>query len=261
MKKLYYFILFIVLFGCQKQQLPVITEDHKEVLVDSTLIKDDNLFEGENENQTGVGSSGTAEEEEVLTTSPPPTESKQEDSVYVSPKLQNESNASYIIDNGRILYVVPDTMLVMKNYEIVIRISKSNSQTTISQNIERKEKVKTEQIKTTSKMQVELIDPQKDCFNITSVNSSKQLVDSTYTEWKFNVQPIKSGTNRLDLVVSIFLNEDLKQVSYSDEIFVKANPKAQIKDFWSTNWKWIFEKLVLPLVTWFIGYWMGKKKK
>ena len=260
MKKLYYFILFIALFGCQKQQLPVITEDHKEVLVDSTLIKDDNLFGDENENQTGVGSSGTTEEE-VLTTNPPPTESKQEDSVYVKPKLQNESNTSYIIDNGRILYVVPDTMLVMKNYEIVIRISKSNSQTTISQNIQRKDKVKTEQIKTTSKMQVELIDPQKDCFNITSVNSSKQLVDSTYTEWKFNVQPIKSGTNRLDLVVSIFLNEDLKQVSYSDEIFVKANPKAQIKDFWSTNWKWIFEKLVLPLVTWFIGYWMGKKKK
>lgn len=260
MKKLYYFILFIVLFGCQKQQLPVITEDHKEVLVDSTLIKDDNLFGDENENQTGVGSSGTTEEE-ALTTSPPPTESKQEDSVYVKPKLQNESNTSYIIDNGRILYVVPDTMLVMKNYEIVIRISKSNSQTTISQNIQRKDKVKTEQIKTTSKMQVELIDPQKDYFNITSVNSSKQLVDSTYTEWKFNVQPIKSGTNRLDLVVSIFLNEDLKQVSYSDEIFVKANPKAQIKDFWSTNWKWIFEKLVLPLVTWFIGYWMGKKKK
>ena len=260
MKKIHFFILFLIFVSCQKQQLPLHGNNEKEILVDSTITKD--LFEYENGNETGMESSGSQDEKDKnLTTSPPPTESKQEDSVYVAPKLQNESNASYIIDNGRILYVVPDTMLVMKNYEIVIRISKSNSQTTISQNIQRKDKVKTEQIKTTSKMQVELIDPQKDCFNITSVNSSKQLVDSTYTEWKFNVQPIKSGTNRLDLVVSIFLNEDLKQVSYSDEIFVKANPKAQIKDFWSTNWKWIFEKLVLPLVTWFIGYWMGRKKK
>ena len=260
MKKIHFFILFLILVSCQKQQLPVDGKNEKEILVDSTITKD--LFEYENGNETGMGSSGSQDEKDKDLTTSPSTESTQEDSVYVNPKLQNESSTtSYNIDTGRILYVVPDTMLVMKNYEIVIRISKSNSQTTIFQNIQRKDKVKTEQIKTTSKMQVELIDPQKDCFNITSVNSSKQLVDSTYTEWKFNVQPIKSGTNRLDLVVSIFLNEDLKQVSYSDEIFVKANPKAQIKDFWSTNWKWIFEKLVLPLVTWFIGYWMGKKKK
>jgi hypothetical protein len=116
-------------------------------------------------------------------------------------------------------------------------------------------------IRTTGKMQVELIDPQKSYFNITSINSNKQLVDSTFTEWKFNVQPIKSGTNRLDLVVSIFIEDDIKQISYSDEIYVRTNPKAQIADFWFTNWKWILEKLILPLITWFIGYWMGKKKK
>jgi len=181
-----------------------------------------------------------------------------DDSVYT--ESSNESN----VDLGRILYVVPDTMYVMKNYEIVIRISNSQSNNLIFQNLERqmiRAESETRIIRTTGKMQVELIDPQKSCFNITSINSNKQLVDSTFTEWKFNVQPIKSGTNRLDLVVSIFIEDDIKQISYSDEIYVRTNPKAQIADFWFTNWKWILEKLILPLITWFIGYWMGKRKK
>lgn len=256
MRKLLIFII-LILFGCQKQKLPYLPNDKESVLLDSSMVKDDDLFKNV-ESEHGNGSS------DPLTSEPPPTTSQNEnykrDTVQIYEK-NSVTPSTHKLDVGRILYVVPDTMLVMKDYEIVIRISQSSSSTIIYQNIKQIEKTKTEEIKTTSRMQVELIDPQKDCFNITSINSSKQVVDSTFTEWKFNVQPIKSGTNKLDLVVSVFINGDVKQLSYSDEIYVKTNPKAQIKDFWFTNWKWIFEKLILPVVTWLIGFWMGKKKK
>lgn len=247
MKKFLFFIP-ILLVSClnsgqvDKETLPITS-------VDSTKEEVFFIDSSSTTNGDGDGSSGGSysDNNEI-----------HDDSVYT--ESSNESN----VDLGRILYVVPDTMYVMKNYEIVIRISNSQSNNLIFQNLERqmiRAESETRIIRTTGKMQVELIDPQKSYFNITSINSNKQLVDSTFTEWKFNVQPIKSGTNRLDLVVSIFIEDDIKQISYSDEIYVRTNPKAQIADFWFTNWKWILEKLILPLITWFIGYWMGKKKK
>jgi len=248
------FLLFIpiILISCLKSDKG--GKDTLPITITDSTQKEVFLFDSSSTSSSpngggGVGGSDSpySDDNEVYT-----------DSVYS--ESANNSN----IDLGRIMYLVPDTMYVMKNYEIIIRISNSQSNSLIFENLQKqmtRDEVETRIIRTTGKMQVELIDPQKSCFNITSINSNKQLVDSTFTEWKFNVQPTKFGTNRLDLVVSIFIEDDIKQISYSDEIYVRTNPKAQIADFWFTNWKWIFEKLLLPLLTWFIGYWMGKKKK
>jgi hypothetical protein len=110
-------------------------------------------------------------------------------------------------------------------------------------------------------MQVEIIDPTGNSFKVTPVNIQKQFVDSTYTEWRFNVTPLKSGTNKLNLVISIFKDDDVKQIVYSDDIYVRSNPKAEIKSFWYDNWKWFLEKLLIPLASWSFGLWLGRKIK
>ena len=150
-------------------------------------------------------------------------------------------------------------MQVMKNYEVIVRISKSQTNVEIHNNLNGK--VFEKSIKTSNKMQVELIDPTGNSFKVTPVNVQKQLVDSTYTEWRFNVTPLKSGTNKLNLVISIFKDDDVKQIVYSDEIYVRSNPKAEIKSFWYDNWKWVFEKMLIPLGTWIFGIWLGRKTK
>jgi hypothetical protein len=160
--------------------------------------------------------------------------------------------------NGQIIYKVPDTMQVMKNYDIVVRISKSKDNIHITENINGR--ITHKNIITTSKMEVNLVDA-NGAFRITKINTDKQLVDSTYTEWKFSVIPIKSGTNKLNLVVSIIKGDDVKQVVYSDEIYVKTNAPAQIKTFWYDNWKWSMDKIIIPIITWLIGIWIGKRKK
>lgn len=170
----------------------------------------------------------------------------------ISEKINHE------ITNGQIIYKVPDTMQVMKNYDIIVRISKSKDNIHITENINGK--ITHKNIITTSKMEVNLVDA-NGAFKITKINTDKQLVDSTYTEWKFSVIPIKSGTNKLNLVVSIIKGEDIKQVVYSDEIYVKANAPAQIKTFWYDNWKWSMEKILIPVITWLFGMWWGKRKE
>jgi hypothetical protein len=160
---------------------------------------------------------------------------------------------------GQVVYKVPDTMQVMKNYEVIVRISKSQTNVEIHNNLNGK--VFQKSIKTSNKMQVELIDPTGNSFKVTPVNVQKQLVDSTYTEWRFNVTPLKSGTNKLNLVISIFKDDDVKQIVYSDDIYVRSNPKAEIKSFWYDNWKWFLEKLLIPLASWLFGLWIGRKIK
>lgn len=161
-------------------------------------------------------------------------------------------------DLGQVIYKVPDTMKVMNNYEVVVRISKSSNNVEITSNLNGK--IFSKNIKTSNKMQVELVDPTSS-FQIKEINNQKQLVDSTYTEWKFNVLPLKPGSNKLDLVVSIIKGDDIKQVVFSDEIFVHSNTPAQIKEFWYENWKWSIEKLIIPVLTWFLGMWWGKRRE
>jgi hypothetical protein len=169
------------------------------------------------------------------------------------------TNVNSQSDLGQVIYKVPDTMQVMKNYDIIVRISRSNTNVEISQNLNGK--VITKSIKTSHTMQVELVDPTGECFKILEVNSQKQMVDSSYTEWRFNVTPIKSGNNKLNLVVSIFKNDDVKQTVYSDEIYVQANAPAQIKSFWYENWKWSMEKIIIPILAWLFGRWWGKRSE
>jgi hypothetical protein len=182
-------------------------------------------------------------------------------SVYVDSKnkvINNNKTQKHEITNGQIIYKVPDTMQVMKNYDVIVRISKSSDNIQITENINGK--ITHKNITTSSRMEVNLIDA-SDAFKIKKINTDKQLVDSTYTEWRFSVMPIKSGTNKLNLVVSIIKGDDVKQIVYSDEIFVRSNPPAQIKTFWYDNWKWSMEKILIPIITWLIGIWIGKRKK
>lgn len=162
------------------------------------------------------------------------------------------------IDRGQIIYKVPDTMQVLKRYYVIVRISESGENTQITENINGR--ITHRNIKTSSRMEVNLID-YYNAFRITKINNDRQLVDSTYTEWKFSVIPLKPGINKLNLIVSTITGDDLKQIVYSDEIFVKSNTPAQIKIFWYENWKWYMEKILIPLITWLIGIWIGKRKK
>lgn len=185
---------------------------------------------------------------------------KKEQEISITNNTQNIDKEEDI-KIGQIIYKVPDTMIVMKNYQITIRISRNKNLSNIDENLSN---VIKKSIKTTSKMEVSLVDPSPDkkSFNILPINRPDQIVDSTdYTEWIFQVSPIRSGLNKLNLVVSIIKNGDTKQVVYTDEIFVKSNSPAQIKRWWEVNWEWSMDKIIIPIVLWIFGVWVGRRRK
>jgi hypothetical protein len=252
-----YLFLIITLFlvGCLSLKSPN-NDNNKnfENINDSTIV-DENYFQIED----SIGGFGTGGAPDRILLQ---TERTQRDKVVIKEVIKNNNYKSSVntqTDLGQVIYKVPDTMRVMKSYDVIIRISKSSTNIEISENLNGK--LISKNIKTSDNMQVELIDPTGECFKISEINSKKQLVDSSYTEWIFNVMPLRSGKNKLNLVISIFKKDDVKQKVYSDEIYVQSNAPAQIKTFWYDNWKWSIETLIIPIITWLFGIWWGKRSE
>jgi hypothetical protein len=226
-----------------------------EEFVDNSDSTDTDIFSNNSENSSGNGSSSQVSESKYY--------SRDERVRVVYKDVVRNSTSEKVVnsqsDLGQVIYKVPDTMIVRKNYEVVVRISKSRNNIEIRSNLNGK--ITSKNIKTSNKMSVELIDPIGDIFQIKEVNIQKQLVDSSYTEWKYNIMPLKSGQNKLDLVISIYKDDDVKQIVYSDDIYVQSNAPAQIKSFWYDNWKWSIETLIIPIITWLFGLWWGKRSE
>lgn len=160
------------------------------------------------------------------------------------------------IERGKIVYHIPDTMISFKDYEVIVRISNPKD-TNITNGIINPIIAN---IRISSRMEVKLKNGQPDStFQIRTINDGIQIIDSiSYTEWKFSVKPLKSGTGSLVLVVSIISGTDVKQTVYTDNVKIVSNPIGWWKRFWSSEYKWLFSTFLIPI---FIYFWKNKNKK
>lgn len=158
---------------------------------------------------------------------------------------------------GNIVYKIPDTMSNMKDYDIVVRIANHKDTSMI---IGMGSNLVKSNIVVSSRMEVKLVDSSPDsAFNIRVINNGIQIIDSnSYTEWKFTVKPLKQGNRKINLVVSVITGQDVKQVVYTDIVYIKNNIIEETKSFWNINWKWLFTTIFIPI---FIYFWNKKRKK
>ena len=142
------------------------------------------------------------------------------------------------VKEGKLIYIIPDTMKLGNTYTITIRIKKNTNNVKI---IDSLYKQKIVDIKVTNSMEVVVIDPspsESKNFNILKQNSDKQIIDDDdYTEWVYSVQPLKSGNLKLNIIVSIIKDDNLKQVVYFNTTYVKSNTGVVVKTFWEKNWQ------------------------
>ena len=139
------------------------------------------------------------------------------------------------ISIGQVIYQVPDTMVIFKEYRIVVRITRDkNISNTLVDISSKNGSVSTSKIQVSNQMEVTLKDESQD----------------DDTEWIFNVTPIKNGEKRLDLVISIIKNDHKKQIVYSDTIIVKNNEVLKVKSFWEKYWQWIISTIFIPFIIW-----------
>lgn len=132
---------------------------------------------------------------------------------------------------GEILYRIPDTMPLGRETRCLVRIALNAD--AIVENITFDEYVTLKPLSRISDlMQVELLDPGKDpVFEIRSISSPEQFVeDEGYTEWLFQVTPLRAGTFSLLIKVSVIElilgKERKKEIVLEEEVQVRANQQT-----------------------------------
>lgn len=161
---------------------------------------------------------------------------------------QNNKLNKNIVENtgyGKFIYYVPDTMRVLNSYIVNAKISRYFLSRDIKSEID---------IKISNKMEVKLIDPTNESFIIVNITNNDQFIDdSTYTEWSWNVKPLKTGELPLKVVVSIFKNDIAKETVYTEIVKIKTDVKKEADSFFESYWQWIISTLILPFVIWFFN--------
>lgn len=238
------FILFLV--GCYQGKQ---TSDNYEY-VDSTSIQSLDTMDipdfGVDEIRVGDGSGGHISTRTIQ---------------KVVVNTRNSSTKINQSNFGQIVYTIPDTMRVFSDHKVIVRISKEEGLVNIEENLNGK--IVKSTLRVESRMEVKIIDPTGENFKIVPINRERQLIEmGEYTQWTFNVIPLRSGRDlKLDLVVSIIIGDDSKELVYSDSVIVKSSPTKQIKSWWESNWHWILEVMLIPVGVWIWNYLRNKLKK
>jgi hypothetical protein len=141
---------------------------------------------------------------------------------------------------GHLLYQVPAIMVLQNTYDCLVRVAEELSQ--VMEGIAEEEDIVVEDIGLSEVMEVEILDAggtSNPAFDIMLLSDGEQVVDAySYTEWVFNVRPIREGQHQLILKISVLLTikgkERTKNVILRRPISVAAKvikdaPPAQLR--------------------------------
>ena len=171
---------------------------------------------------------------------------------------------------GIMAYSLPTEMKVGKSYQIKLRISKEKDKIELIRNnssnnlqTDTNYSITIESVRVEPLMTAELFGDKK-AFEINPVSTELQNIeDKGYTEWEWQVIPIKSGIRFLKLIVRVRVRvEDVitfKDITVFDRnIRVKSNIGYVSSNFITEYWQWLMTTIIIPLIIWF---WNRKNKK
>lgn len=165
---------------------------------------------------------------------------------------------------GRMAYTVPDTMKVGRVYDVTLRITKEKNELIIIKGMDTvNTKMVIDDIRVSSVMTAQLIDIQGG-FEIKELSTPEQNVeDFGFTEWRWSVKPVKSGTVPMRLIIKVRIfseNGDyLKDIPvFEKNITVETNVKYNVSNFFSESWQWFMSTLLIPI---FVFLYKKRKEK
>ncbi len=166
------------------------------------------------------------------------------------------------LSEGRIVYKIPNIMKVRSTYKVLVRISKSKIVISLCDSLSGE--VRTSKIPITETMEVKLIDisPKDDkAFEIVDGNSAVQMIENgdTYTEWSWDVTPVKVGNSKLKVVVSIIRDDNKKDIVYEDSVDVERDWSVQVSFFFKKYWQVLMTSIAIPFIV--FAYKRRKSKK
>ena len=164
------------------------------------------------------------------------------------------------INIGGIAYYIPPTMKVGVVYVVRLRISRFISKS-LSDGLP--DRAVVAPIRVGGSMSAELTDESPDTasFDIKRLNTAVQSVenDSSFTTWEWSLMPIRSGNQKLKLMVVIKTADLTKDIPvYEDSINVAASIPFTVKNWVKGNYRWLWTTTLMPFIVW---WWKRRKKK
>jgi hypothetical protein len=107
----------------------------------------------------------------------------------------------------------------------------------------------------------------KNSFIIDNLSTEYQNISQKgYTEWAWNIVPLKRGDNLLKLNVKIRIKEEGKSyykdiVVFHKKINIKSNIKFSIINWISEHWQWFFGVILIPLIKWLYDEWKKRREE
>lgn len=95
-------------------------------------------------------------------------------------------------------------------------------------------------------------------FKIEAITPAVQLASgSGVTEWKWEVEPTKTGTRRLHLSLSALVDLKGKESAYTVRTFertleIDVPLRERLTGFVEANWQWLWTALLIPAGGWFL---------
>lgn len=138
------------------------------------------------------------------------------------------------LESGSILYNPPDQMRVGEVERIEVRITRRFPDE-IAKGLQGRGNPRVEELLVGAFMKVELTG---DDFEIMPIGSPvKPLLAPSFTEWRWEVTPIASGTNPLSVIATVvYQDQPLKERVFERRINVVVNPMYSTETWFASNW-------------------------
>jgi Divergent InlB B-repeat domain len=95
-------------------------------------------------------------------------------------------------------------------------------------------------------------------FKIQPITPEIQAVsEEEVTEWKWEIEATKTGTQRLHLTLSAFIDVEGQQASHTVRTFqrtleIHVTWSDRMSGFIADNWQWLWTAILIPLVGWIL---------
>jgi len=156
------------------------------------------------------------------------------------------------LPKGHIIYNPPSEMQIGVEERIEARIANRVSEN-LNRGLKGRGAPQSEEIKVSSRMSVHL--DGGDAFNIKQLFTNEdQAIVGDYAQWEWDVVPLKSGIQKLNLCVdAIIETPNLSDRTYHVHVFertinVRVNYAFQARSFFVRNWQFIITTLIAVAV-------------
>lgn len=161
---------------------------------------------------------------------------------------------------GQVLFNAPEEMKVGVKERIEVRIAK-NFPGDLTKGLKGRGIPVFEEIRVNTLMKVRL---RGENFHIEILSHEEQLVaDAEFTQWDYDVTPLKSGTQELLLTVTVRIKvpdygeEKRDYPVYDKQIKVEANRLFSLVNFIKNNWKWLVGVITgSGIIGWIVKWWV-----